>query len=575
MELSSTVRPTVSPTVSQLKSIGANSEFQSEPIAFVSGHDSILSFRERYFASDLFHLRATGSLEEGASTVLTPSALLFLEDLETRFGNLRRQLLERRRALKARLLAKQERLDFLEQTAPVRQAKWSVAPAPHDLAERKVEITGPAERKIMINALNSGASVFIADLEDALSPTWANVVSAQVCLREAVRRTLAFAAPDGREYRLNDKIATLVVRPRGLHLEEQNLRYDGHGMSASLVDFGLYFFHNAQESLRRGSGPYFYLPKIESHLEARFWNDVFIYAQDRLKVPRGTIRATVLIETLPAVFEMEEILFELREHASGLNAGRWDYLFSMIKLGAAGDVIFPDRAQLTMTTPFMRAYSGLLVATCHKRGAHAIGGMAAFIPSRKDPHVNEAALAKVAHDKQREAGDGFDGSWVAHPDLVLIAREMFDAKLGMRPDQKEQLWEEGFALTAAALMPSHIEDGRVSDQGVSENIAVALHYISSWLQGQGAVAIHHMMEDAATAEIARAELWQWVKNEVELSPGVILTRSEFQRRVESERARFAGRAEKGRINEACALLEKLVLADECPEFLTVLAYAIL
>jgi len=526
--------------------------------------------------TDLFHLRVKGPVPMAAEGILTPEALLFIEELEKRFGDRRRELLRARAERVKRIHHEGEVPDFLASTANVRAADWKVAPAPADLQERNVEITGPAEAKMMINALNSGASVFMADLEDALSPTWANVIGGQIALRDAVRRELTFHSSDGRDYKLNEKIATLVVRPRGWHLEEKHIHFDRQPMSASLVDFGLYFFHNAKELIDRGSGPYFYLPKMESHLEARLWNDVFVFAQERLGIPRGTIRATVLIETNLAAFEMEEILFELKEHAAGLNAGRWDYIFSMIKtFSTTTPVTFPDRAQLTMTVPFMRAYTRLLVATCHKRGAHAIGGMAAFIPSRRDVEVNERAIAKVREDKERESKDGFDGTWVAHPDLVPVAREIFSAHLKGQPHQKDVAAADGFKVTAKDLLPSPIEGGKVTDDGVSNNVSVALQYMSSWLQGLGAVAINNLMEDAATAEIARAELWQWVKREVPLSGGARLTRDEFRRRLEAERARFAGQAERGRLSDACTLLEKLVLAEEFPDFLTLPAYQIL
>lgn len=534
------------------------------------------SSMKAFLVPDLFHVRVVSPVTEEMASILTPDALLFLEDLEAKFGERRRELLQARRE-RAERITKGEKPRFLESTTNVRAADWKVASAPADLLDRRVEITGPAERKMMINALNSGARVFMADLEDALSPTWENVLVGQAALREAVRKTLSFHSADGREYKLNDELATLVVRPRGWHLEEKNIRFDGQPVSASLVDFGLFFFHNARELIARGSGPYFYLPKMESHLEARLWNDVFVFAQERLGIPRGTIRATVLIETILAAFEMDEILFELKEHAAGLNAGRWDYLFSAIKkFASSSDVIFPDRAQLTMTVPFMRAYTKLLVETCHKRGAHAIGGMAAFIPSRRDAKVNEVAIAKVREDKDRESNDGFDGTWVAHPDLVPIAGEIFSVKLGTRPNQKDVRPPEGVRVTEADLLPTPIEGGKITDAGVSNNINVAVQYLSAWLQGQGAVAIHNLMEDAATAEISRAELWQWVKFEVDLANGAgKLTRAEFLRRLEAERASFAGSAEKGRISEACQLLERLVLAEEFPEFLTTMAYDIL
>jgi malate synthase len=525
--------------------------------------------------TDLFHLRVVGDVSDEMAEILTPEALLFIEELESRFGD-RRRALVRARAERAARIARGEKPDFLKETARVRAADWKVASAPADLNDRRVEITGPVEKKMMINALNSGAKVFMADLEDANSPTWENVIHGQVNLRDAVRRKLRFLSADGREYNLGHKLATLVVRPRGWHMTERHIRFDDQPVSAALVDFGLYFFHNARELIARGSGPYFYLPKMESHLEARLWNEVFYFAQDRFGIPRGTIRATVLIETILAAFEMEEILFELKEHAAGLNAGRWDYLFSIIKKFSFSDeVIFPDRSQLTMNVPFMRAYTKLLVATCHKRGAHAIGGMAAFIPSRRDPEVNRVAFTKVREDKIREATDGFDGTWVAHPDLVPVAEEIFTETLGSRPHQKENLAEVGLSIAARDLLPSTIEGGRVTEEGVCNNISVALHYISSWLQGQGAVAINNLMEDAATAEIARAELWQWVKHEVTLTEGTRLTRNEFRRRLEAERARFAGEAERGRLEEACNILERLVLSEEFQEFLTLPAYEIL
>jgi len=362
----------------------------------------------------------------------------------------------------------------------------------------------------MINALNSGADVFMADFEDALSPTWENIIVGHVNLMDAVRRTLEFTSPEGKQYRLKDKIATLLVRPRGWHFPEKNIFFDGEPMSGSLVDFGLTFFHNARAMIERGTGPYFYLPKIESHLEARLWNEVFVAAQDALGLPRGTVRATVLIETLPAAFEMDEILYELREHVSGLNAGRWDYLFSLIKsLRSRKGLWLPDRAQLTMTVPFMRAYSELLVATCHRRGAHAMGGMAPFIPSRRDPKINEVALARTREDKQREIRDGFDGTWVAHPDLVPIAKEVFDKELG-KPHQKERLRED-VKVQASQLVDLTVPGGKITEAGVRNNISVALQYLSSWLGGNGAVAIFNLMEDAATAEISRSQLWLWVR----------------------------------------------------------------
>src|SRR6476620_3548719 len=408
----------------------------------------------------------------GSERILTPDALAFIERLERRFGPDRRELLARRAARQVRLDAG-ERPDFRADTASIRDSDWKVASAPGDLDDRRVEITGPAEPKMMINSLNSGARVFMADLEDALSPTWENIVTGQAALIDAVRGTLAFESPEGKSYRLNEQIAQLVVRPRGWHLVESHIQVDGTPISASLFDAGLYLFHNGAERVRRGSAPYLYLPKLESHHEARLWNEVFVFAQERLGIPRGSIRATVLIETITAVFEMDEILYELREHAAGLNAGRWDYLFSVIKRFRASPALeSPDRAQLTMTVPFMRAYTNLLVETCHRRGAHAIGGMAAFIPNRRDPEVTERALAKVREDKERESSDGFDGTWVAHPDLVPLATEIFDSVLGDAPNQKAR--RPTVRVAAADLARFGLEGGQVTDGGIRANVRVAL-----------------------------------------------------------------------------------------------------
>ncbi|MFL5559893.1 MAG: malate synthase A, partial [Gemmatimonadaceae bacterium] len=468
------------------------------------------------------------------------------------------------------------RPDFLIETRAVRDGSWQVAPAPADLNDRRVEITGPAERKMMINALNSGAKVFMADFEDALSPTWENVVSGQGNCIDAIRRTIEYAGPEGKRYTLGSTPATLVIRPRGWHLVERHVAVDGRPVSASLFDFGLYFYHNARELLARGSGPYFYLPKLESHLEARLWNDVFVAAQDALGIPRGTIRATVLIETILAAFEMDEILHELREHAAGLNAGRWDYLFSAMKKFGRHAPIFPDRARLTMTVPFMRGYTELLVKTCHRRGAHAIGGMAAFIPSRRDAVVNETALARVREDKVRESRDGFDGTWVAHPDLVPVAATAFDEVLGARPNQKERMRSE-VNVRAAQLSDFVVPDGTVSEAGVRANIDVALQYIEAWLRGSGAVAIHNLMEDAATAEISRSQLWQWVHREACLADGSTMSAARYQTMRDETLA--ALEAERGagawRFADAAALLDQLVLDDELTDFLTVPGYELL
>ena len=455
------------------------------------------------------HVELKGPASERAAGVLTPQALEFLAGLQREFGGRRLELLRTRDERQARYEAG-EAPDFLSETKPVREADWKVASIPSDLRDRRVEITGPTDAKMLINALNSGARVFMADFEDANSPTWSNLVEGQANLTDAIERRLRFTSPDGKEYRLNDKVATLLVRPRGWHLDERHVEVDGKPMSGSLFDFGLYFFHNAERLLGKGSGPYFYLPKLESHIEARLWNDVFNHAQDALKIPRGTIRATVLIETILAAFEMEEILYELRDWGCALNAGRWDYIFSAIKKFRTRDWVLPDRVQVTMTVPFMRAYTELLVRSCHRRGAYAIGGMAAFIPSRKDAEANEIALSKVREDKERESGDGFDGSWVAHPDLVLVCTEVFDGALGERPNQVERLREE-VVPSEAALLSTPDTPGEITDAGVRTNVSVGVRYLESWLHGVGAAAIDNLMEDAATAEISRSQIWQWVR----------------------------------------------------------------
>jgi malate synthase len=509
---------------------------------------------------------------QGSDVVLSDDAVAFVAALQREFGRRRTQLLDARSARQARLDAG-EMPDFLADTADVRAADWQVASAPADLDDRRVEITGPAEPKMMINALNSGASVFMADLEDSLSPTWANVVGGQVALRSAVRRQLEFDTPEGKAYRLGERLATLVVRPRGWHLDEAHVIVDDAPVSASLFDFGLYFFHNARELLDRGSGPYFYLPKLESHLEARLWNDVFVFAQERLRISPGTIRATVLIETILAAFEMDEILHELRDHSAGLNAGRWDYLFSCIKkFRSRPDLALPDRAQLTMTVPFMRAYTELLVRTCHRRRAHAIGGMAAFIPSRRDPAINEVAMARVRDDKERESRDGFDGTWVAHPDLVPLATEIFDAVLRDRPNQKNRLRTE-VRVTAAQLLDLHVPDGQVTEAGVRLNVSVALQYLDAWLASNGAAAINNLMEDAATAEICRSQLWQWRTVGSRLDDGRVVDEALYRSIRDDEVARIGRGA--GHLQDAARLLDELVLAVDFPEFLTSRAYPLL
>ena len=518
-------------------------------------------------------IRVVGPMTSEYAEILTPEALAFVERLHREFNPRREELLRLRQERQAKILAGGT-LDFLPETRDVREGEWSVAPAPADLNDRRVEITGPVDRKMIINALNSGAKVFMADFEDANSPTWANVVEGQRNLRDAVRRTISFENPDGRRYELRDETATLVVWPRGWHLVERHVEVDGQPVSASLFDFGLYFFHNAAELIARGSGPYFYLPKLQGHLEARLWNDVFRSAQDALGIPQGTIRATVLVETIWAAFEMDEILYELREHASGLNAGRWDYIFSVIKtFRDRPDAILPDRAQVTMTVPFMRAYTELLVRTCHRRGAHAIGGMAAFIPSRRDPKVNEVALAKVREDKEREAGDGFDGTWVAHPDLVPVAQAEFDRVLGDRPHQKDRLRED-VQVTAADLLAFQVPGGTITEEGIRNNVSVALQYINSWLQGVGAAAIFNLMEDAATAEISRAQLWQWLHHGARTAGGGQFTAERYERIRDEELAKLGGR-DTQRYADAAEILDSLVLSESFTDFLTVPAYALL
>ncbi|HSR23731.1 MAG TPA: malate synthase A, partial [Candidatus Eisenbacteria bacterium] len=509
-------------------------------------------------------IEVTGPPVERGEEILTGEALAFVADLERRFRPRRDALLARRRDRRAEI-ARTGRLDFLDETRDVRDAAWRVPAAPPDLRDRRVEITGPTERKMAINALASGARVWLADFEDANTPHWANVVGGQVNLVDAVRRTIELTTDDGRHYRLpsDREPAVIVPRPRGWHLDERHLLVDGRPATGGLVDFGLYFFHNAHELLRRGSGPYFYLPKLESHLEARLWGEVFTQAEQALGVPHGSVRATVLIETVPAAFEMEEILFELRDHAAGLNAGRWDYLFSMIKIfrDAGSRFLLPDRADVTMTAPFMRAYTELLVRTCHRRGAFAIGGMAAFIPSRRDPQMNDRALAKVREDKQREAHDGFDGSWVAHPDLVPVCQEVFDAALGDRPNQLDRTRDE-VRVTADQLLDVAATGGHVTEAGVRTNVAVALQYLAAWLGGNGAVAINGLMEDAATAEISRSQVWQWIRGGVLLDTGERVT-PELVRRVLGE-SLDALRGQDGwdeqRYAAACDLFERVALA---------------
>jgi malate synthase len=498
-----------------------------------------------------------GPVEGRAAEVLTPEALAFVAALQRAFGDERERLLAARAERQAELDAG-ALPDFLPETREVREGDWRVAPAPADLQDRRVEITGPVDRKMIINALNSGARVFMADFEDANSPTWQNVVDGQVNLIDAVERTIELDS-NGKTYKLADNPAVLVVRPRGWHLPEKHALVDGEPVSGSLFDFGLYVFHNGARLLESGSGPYFYLAKLENHREARLWNRVFDFAERELGLPAWSIKATVLIETVLAAFEMDEILYELRDHVVGLNAGRWDYLFSLIKkFRSRPELVLPDRAQLTMTTPFMRAYTELLVKTCHRRGAHAMGGMAAFIPSRRDPEVNETALTKVREDKVREAGDGFDGTWVAHPDLVPVATEVFDGVLGEAPNQLGRM-REGVDVAAPDLLDLRVEGGEITEQGIRANVSVGIRYLESWLRGVGAAAIDNLMEDAATAEISRSQIWQWIQH------GAVPP--EDVRRIMEEEL-----PEGGRFADARELFERVSLADDFVEFLTLPAY---
>ncbi|WP_432005667.1 malate synthase A [Streptomyces parvus] len=513
--------------------------------------------------------------------VLTDAALAFVAELHRQFTPRRNELLARRGERRAEI-ARTSTLDFLPETAAVRaDDSWKVAPAPAALNDRRVEITGPTDRKMTINALNSGAKVWLADFEDASAPTWENVVLGQLNLTDAYERRIDFTDPkSGKSYALKsaDELATVVMRPRGWHLEERHLQLDGVSVPGALVDFGLYFFHNAQRLIDLGKGPYFYLPKTESHLEARLWNDIFVFAQDYVGIPQGTVRATVLIETITAAYEMEEILYELRDHAAGLNAGRWDYLFSIVKNFRDGGAKFvlPDRNAVTMTAPFMRAYTELLVRTCHKRGAHAIGGMAAFIPSRRDAEVNKVAFEKVKADKDREANDGFDGSWVAHPDLVPIALASFDAVLGEKPNQKDRLRED-VSVAPGDLIAIDSLDASPTYDGLRNAVAVGIRYIEAWLRGLGAVAIFNLMEDAATAEISRSQIWQWINADVVFENGEHAT-ADLARKVAAEEL-AAIRAEigeeaftAGKWQQAHDLLLQVSLDQDYADFLTLPAY---
>jgi malate synthase len=515
-----------------------------------------------------------------AEEILTPKALAFVEELHKRFAGTRNELLAARAAKRQRV-AETGKLDFLPETQAVRDGDWKVAPAPAALQDRRVEMTGPASpAKMAINALNSGAKVWLADLEDASTPTWGNVIDAILNLRDAAQGTLSYTSDEGKEYRLRTDapLAVVVARPRGWHMQEKHLLIDGEPAVGALVDFGLHFYHVAKQLVLNGHGPYYYLPKMESHLEARLWNDVFVFAQDFLGLHQGTIRATVLIETIPAAFEMDEILYELRDHASGLNAGRWDYLFSLIKYfrDAGEEFVLPDRASVAMTAPFMRAYTELLVKTCHKRGAFAMGGMAAVIPNRRHPEVTEAAFAKVRADKTREANDGFDGSWVAHPDLVPTCREVFDSVLGSKPNQLDKQRPE-VNVTADQLLDVSSAEGQVTEAGLRLNLYVAVAYTAVWLSGNGAVAIHNLMEDAATAEISRSQVWQQIRNKSVLADTGNTVTKELVERIlgeETERLRteFGDEAFRRYYQPASELIADICLSDDYTDFLTTPAY---
>jgi len=514
-----------------------------------------------------------GTVPGAFAEILAPEALQFVAQLARRFAPARDALLARRRERQAAMDAGQMP-DFLPETKEIREASWTVAPIPADLADRRVEITGPVDRKMVINALNCGANVYMADFEDAHSPGWRATVEGQINVSDAVRGSIEYVNPEGAVYRLKPPLATLLVRPRGWHLDEKHFRVDGKRVPGGLFDFGLFFFHNAKALLEKGTGPYFYLPKMESHLEARLWNDVFVWAQQELGVPRGTIRATVLIETLPAAFEMEEILYELREHSAGLNAGRWDYIFSVIKVFSKNPrFVMPDRAQVTMTTHFLRSYCLLLIRTCHRRGIHAMGGMAAQIPIKNDPAANEAALAKVRADKEREVGDGHDGTWVAHPGLVGIAAQAFDA--GMPGPHQIHRKCEDVQVTAADLL--RVPQGTITEQGLRTNLSVGVQYLEAWLRGTGCVPLYHLMEDAATSEISRAQVWQWIRHGARMADGRVVTEEIARTLLEEEMGKIrraigdeSFRA--GRYDLAVQIFEELIASREFPPFLTIPAY---
>ena len=511
-------------------------------------------------------------VNESYAKILTPEAVAFIVDLQRTFNDRRKVLLDARHQRQKRLDAG-EKPNFLAETKAIRDAEWTVAPLPADILDRRVEITGPVDRKMIINALNSGAKVFMADFEDSNTPLWNNLLDGQINLRDAIRRTISYSDPaTKKQYKLNDKTAVLFVRARGWHLDEQHVRVDGEPMSGSIFDFGLYFFHNAKELLARGSGPYFYLPKLESHLEARLWNDIFIRAQEKLGVPQGSIKGTVLIETILASFEMDEILYELREHSAGLNCGRWDYIFSFIKkFSNDPHAVLPDRAQVTMATHFMRSYSKLAIKTCHRRNVHAMGGMSAYIPIKSDLEANDKAIAQVKADKEREASDGHDGTWVAHPGLVPVAMEIFD-RLMPQPNQISKQLPD-YNVTADDLL--QIPAGQITDAGLKQNVAVGLGYVEAWMRGIGCVPLFNLMEDAATAEISRAQLWQWVHQKAKLSDGrtvdtplveSIIADELKKQKVAVDAVRYSA------YEKAADLMRELVSAPQFIEFLTLPAY---
>ena len=520
------------------------------------------------------NIEIKGEITPEFAEILTPEALNFVATLVRAFSGRREELLQRRAQRQAEIDAG-KMPDFLPETEHIRSGDWTIAPVPADLQDRRVEITGPVERKMVINALNSGAKVFMADFEDSFAPTWEGAIQGQINVRDAVNRTITFSNPDGKQYTLNEKTATLLVRPRGWHLFEKHVLMDGKPISGGIFDFGLYFFHNAKTLIDKGTGPYFYLPKLENHLEARLWNDVFVLAQQELGIPQGTIKATVLIETILATFEMDEILYELREHSAGLNCGRWDYIFSAIKkFRNIPDYILPDRAQVTMTTHFMRSYSLLAIKTCHRRNAHAIGGMAAQIPIKNDPKANEEALARVRADKKREATDGHDGTWVAHPGLVAIAMEEFDAVM-KGPNQIDRKRED-VHVTAADLLK--IPDGTITEAGLRTNISVSLQYLESWLRGSGCVPINNLMEDAATVEISRAQIWEWIRHpKGVLDDGRKVTIDLFRELLNDELAKIRAsigeeQFSRRKFQTASDILDSIITSEQFVEFLTLPAY---